>query len=597
MPASRLHNQEAAEHQPELHEHREHHANDGAAADGGGHAHVTSFGDLHPQRKVITMVGVILAMLLAALDQTIVGTALPRIVRELGGADHITWVVTAYMLASTVTVPIYGKLSDLYGRKWFFFSGIVIFLIGSALCGLSHNMVELVAFRGLQGIGGGAIMGNAFAIIADLFVPAERAKWQGVLGGVFGLASVIGPALGGFLTDHASWRWVFYVNLPLGLVALAFIGFLMPKVASAIKDKVIDYWGAGLIAATLVPLLLALSWGGSQYAWDSAMVLGLFGVAAAALAAFIWAEYKAKEPIIPLGLFKNPVFTSSMIVLFLMGAAMFGAIIYIPLFGQLVQGVSATDSGTILTPLMIGLIGASVVAGQIIAKTGKYRFMALAGTALLALSLLWLSRLTVGTSHWGLVEQMVALGISLGLTMPVFNIAVQNAFDRDKMGVVTASTQTFRNIGGTVGTAVLGAVFNNALAKDAAGLASTPYGQAAAAHGASVTNVNTLEQLLSPQGQAYTLGKIAQMPQEMQGASTLAFQDFLVQAKQAFALATDHLFLVAALISCAALVACMFLKEIPLRQAKKQPDDVTEAGDELAVELGQTQPQDEPALS
>ena len=298
----------------------------------------------------------------------------------------------------------------------------------------------------------------------------------------------------------------------------------------------------------------------------------------------------------PLSLFRNSVFTWSMIVLFLMGAAMFGAIIYIPLFGQLVQGVSATDSGTILTPLMIGLIGASVIAGQIIAKTGKYRFIALAGTALLALSLLWLSKLTVDTSHWGLIAEMVALGISLGLTMPVFNIAVQNAFDRDKMGVVTAATQLFRNVGGTVGTAVLGAAFNNALAKEAAGLTNTPYGQAAAAKGVAVTNVNTLEQLLSPQGQAVTRATIAHMPQEMQGAATLAFQDFLVQAKQAFALATDHLFLVAAIISCAALVACLFLKEIPLRQAKK-PDDATEAGDQLAVELGQTQPKDEPALS
>jgi MFS family permease len=417
-----------------------------------------------------------------------------------------------------------------------------------------------------------------------------------VLGGVFGLASVIGPALGGFLTDHGSWRWVFYVNVPLGLVALAFIGFLMPKVASVIKDKVIDYWGAGLIAATLVPLLLALSWGGNQYAWNSGIVLGLFGLAAASLAAFVWAEHKAKEPIIPLELFKNSVFTWSMIILFLMGAAMFGAIIYIPLFGQLVQGVSATDSGTILTPLMIGLIGSSVIAGQIIAKTGKYRLIALLGTAMLALSLLWLSTLTVETSHWWLVAEMVALGISLGLTMPVFNIAVQNAFDRDKMGVVTASTQTFRNIGGTVGTAVLGAVFNDALVKNAAGLAGTPYAQGAAQHGVHVTNVNALEGLLSTQGQAVTLAAIAQMPQEVRGAATLAFQDFILQAKQAFTTATDHLFLVAAVISCVALVACLFLKEIPLRQAKKH-DATTEAGDQLAVELGQSQPKDEPALT
>jgi EmrB/QacA subfamily drug resistance transporter len=544
------------------------------------------------------MIGVILAMLLAALDQTIVGTALPRIVRDLGGADHLTWVVTAYMLASTVTVPIYGKLSDLFGRKWFFFSGIVIFLIGSILCGLSQNMFELVAFRALQGIGGGAIMGNAFAIIGDLFSPAERARWQGVLGGVFGLASVIGPALGGWLTDHASWRWVFYINLPLGLVALGFIGFLMPRVASQIKDKVIDFWGAGLIVTSLVPLLIALSWGGSQYAWNSNIILSLFAFGAASLAAFIFAEHKAKEPIIPLSLFKNSIFTTSAIVTFLTAAAMFGAIVYIPLFGQLVQDVSATDSGTILTPLMVGLISASVVSGQIIARTGKYRFLALCGVALLVVSLLWLSGITASTTTIELVMRMVALGISLGLIMPIFNIVVQNAFDQSKIGVVTAATQTFRNVGGTVGTAVLGAVFNNTLSHNSAALAGTTYGQSLATQHLSTTDPNVLEKMLSPEGQAAILHKIASLPLPGPAitAARSSFIDFISQGKIVFADSISHLFLISAIVACAAMVATLFLKEIPLKRAAK-PKKAVQAGEELAVELGQSEPKDEPALT
>lgn len=561
-------------------------------------APVTSFGDLHPQRKRITMIGVILAMLLAALDQTIVGTALPHIVRELGGANHLTWVVTAYLLASTVTVPIYGKLSDLYGRKWFFFGGIVAFLAGSALCGLSQNMAELIIFRGFQGIGGGAIMGNAFAIIADLFVPAERARWQGVLGGIFGLASVIGPALGGFLTDHASWRWVFYVNLPIGVVALGFIGFLMPKVHSSIKDKIIDYWGAVLIVTTLVPLLLALSWGGSQYAWNSTFILSLFAIAGASVVGFLWAEHKSPEPIIPLSLFKNSIFTTSVIVTFLTAAAMFGAIVYIPLFGQLVQDVSATDSGTILTPLMIGLIGASIISGQIIARTGHYRFTAIFGVALLTVSLVWLSTITAATSSLSLIEKMVVLGLSLGLTMPVFNIAVQNAFEQSKIGVVTAATQLFRSIGGTVGTAILGAVFNNQLASNAQALQNTDFGQQLMKNGQSATDPNVIEGLLSPQGQAKVLGTIAHLPAYAQAAARSTFTDYLTQAKAVFSTSISHLFLVSAIVAAVALIATLFLKEIPLKAAKQSGDEqVKAAGEELAVQLGQSEGKDEPILT
>lgn len=565
-------------------------------------AELTSFGDLHPKRKIITMMGVILAMLLAALDQTIVGTALPRIVRELGGADHLIWVVTAYMLASTVTIPIYGKLSDLYGRKWFLFGGIVIFLVGSVLCGMSQNMPELIIFRIIQGIGGGAIMGNAFAIIADLFAPAERAKWQGVLGGVFGLASVIGPTLGGFITDHYSWRAVFYINIPLGLVALGVIGFLMPKVVSVIKDKVIDFWGAGLLVTTLVPLLLALSFGGREYAWNSPFVIGMFAVGVFSLAGFIFAESRAKQPIIPLDLFKNSIFTTSVTITFITSAAMFGAIVYIPLFAQLVQGVSATQSGTILTPLMFGLIGASVVSGQYIGRTGHYRVMALIGNAGLVVSLLWLSQITAVTTQFELLLHMVALGASLGLTMPVFNIAVQNAFDRSKVGVVTASTQLFRSIGGVVGTAMLGAVFNNTLATNSSPLSQTAFAQSAAATGKDVVDPNLLQQLLAVEVQDKVREGFAALPAAMQSASLDSFADFIAAARGVFAQSVSHLFLVSAIVASVALIITLFLKEIPLAKHDDEPKPkrgrrTIQAGEELAVELGQAEPKDEPLLA
>jgi EmrB/QacA subfamily drug resistance transporter len=557
----------------------------------------TSYNDLTPRRKTITMIGVILAMLLAALDQTIVGTALPRIVTDLGGANHLTWVVTAYMLASTITVPIYGKLSDLYGRKWFFFGGIVIFLLASILCGLSQNMTQLIIFRALQGVGGGAIMGNAFAIIGDLFDVKERAKWQGVLGGVFGLASVIGPALGGWLTDNASWHYVFLINIPLALIALGFIGILMPTVASTIKDKTIDYLGGGLLITTLTPLLLALSWGGREYAWSSAFIVSLISLGVASLVGFIWAERRAKEPIMPLDLFKNPIFTASVIITFLTAAAMFGAIVYIPLFAQLAQGVSATDSGTILTPLMIGLIGGSAVSGQIIARTGRYKPIALTGGALLVIGLFWLNHLQPSTGRIDLIARMMLLGLSLGLTMPVFNIAVQNAFDRTRLGVVTAATQLFRSVGGTVGIALLGVIFTNALADNTARLADMPYAKLAAQQQVNASDPNILQGLLLPEAQDKARATLAALPEQASQTAMQSFDSFITAARTGFTQAVDHVFLISSLLAMAALTATFFLKEIPLREAAKpKPGKVTEAGEELAVELGQANPKDEPAL-
>ncbi len=414
-------------------------------------------------QKLFVMIGVMLAMLLAALDQTIVATAMPRIVHELNGLEHLSWVFTAYLLSSTVVVPIYGKLSDIYGRKYFILGAIVIFLIGSVLSGLSQNMFQLIAFRAIQGLGGGAIFANAFAIIGDLFPPAERGRWQGLFGGVFGLASVIGPTLGGYLTDHASWRWNFFINIPVGILALAVVGFLMPKIVPDIKDRSVDFLGSAILAIGLVSLLLGLVRGGSV----------LFLVAAISTAIFIAVERKVKEPVLPLDLFKNSIFSVSMFIIFFTGVGMFGAILYVPLFAQLVLGVSATNSGTILTPLTLSLVAGSIITGQIISKTGRYKWMAVFGLALATASLYLLSTMTAQTTQMQLLFRMIITGLGIGTTLPIFTLAVQNAFDHSKLGVATASTQLFRSIGGTVGTAVLGGVLNSNLASKSKDLSSS----------------------------------------------------------------------------------------------------------------------------
>ncbi len=350
---------------------------------------MTNILEITKRQKIMVMVGALLAMLLAALDQTIIGTAMPTIVKEMNGLEHFSWVFTAYMLASTVSVPIVGKLSDIYGRKLFFLGGIIVFLLGSVLAGQSHSMEQLIAFRAIQGLGAGTIMTNAFAIIGDLFAPAERGKWQGTFGGVFGLASVIGPTLGGYLTDNISWRWTFYINIPIAIIAMAFIYFVMPTIKSQVKGKrSIDFLGALLLVMGLVPFLLGLVWGGNQFPWMSWQTIGLFLFALVSLISFGFVEQKAKEPIIPMSLFKSKIFSVSVITTFFIAMGMFGAIVYIPLFAQGVMGISATDSGFILTPMMVGLIVSSALSGQIVSRTQKYKILAITGTALVTIAMI-----------------------------------------------------------------------------------------------------------------------------------------------------------------------------------------------------------------
>jgi EmrB/QacA subfamily drug resistance transporter len=414
------------------------------------------------QRVRVIFGALILVFLLASLDQTIVSTALPTIVGELGGLQHLSWVVTAYLLASTVSGPLYGKFGDLYGRKVVLQTAIVIFLAGSALCGLSQNMAELIGFRALQGLGAGGLIVTAIAVIGDVIPPRDRGRYQGIFGGVFGVSTIIGPLLGGFFVDNLSWRWIFYVNLPIGAVAFVVIGAVF-HVRPAPKQHKVDYLGAALLAGGLSAIVLFTSLGGTTWAWDSPEIIALITIGVVALTAFAFVESRVSEPILPLSLFRNRTFAVTSAVGFVVGLALFGAVTYLPLYLQIVKGVSATRSGLQLTPLMLGLLVTSVLSGQLISRWGKYRIFPIVGTAVVAVGMLLLSRLGVGTSLWMVALGMVILGLGLGMVMQVLVLAVQNAVDYAYLGVATSGSTMFRSIGGSIGVSLFGAIFANRL--------------------------------------------------------------------------------------------------------------------------------------
>lgn len=426
-------------------------------------------------QKRITLIALLTVFLLSALDMTILSTAMPRIIEELEGLELYAWVTTAYMLASTVLVPIYGKLGDLYGRKRILIIGVSIFLLGSALCGISgefgdmpligDGMHQLIAFRAVKGIGGAALFTSAIGIVADLYPPMQRAKFMGLFGAIFGLASVIGPALGGFLTDFATvtlfgyeiagWRWVFYANIPLGLVALAMVIKKMPRLNHGSGGK-IDYLGAMLLILTFVPFLLALTWGGSRYDWNSTTILGMFGGSALALAAFIWVESRTDDAIIPLELFRSPIFTITNCASFVISMAFLGVVMFMPLFMQVVIGVNATNSGFSMFPLMGGLMVGSIFSGRMVSRTGQYKPFMIGGCTILIIGVILLTQIDTETTAFGLSWRMAIVGLGLGPSQSLINIIIQNAFPPSKIGVATSSTQFFRQIGNTVGIAVFG---------------------------------------------------------------------------------------------------------------------------------------------
>jgi EmrB/QacA subfamily drug resistance transporter len=508
-----------------------------------------------------TLVGVLLAMFLSSLDQTVVGTAMPRIITDLGGFSQYVWVTTAYIITSAATIPIVGKLTDMYGRKPFYLAGLTIFISASLACGLSNNMTQIIVFRGVQGIGAGILMANAFTVIGDLFSPAERGKYQGYVSGVFGLSSVIGPTIGGFLTDSISWHWVFFVNIPLGLFIIAiFLKYFPDLKPDNLKHKV-DYPGVLSLILTVVPLLLALSLGGVEYPWGSVQIIGSFCFSVLMFVLFIWIEMRAAEPILPLSLFKNSIVAISSIVVFLTGIGMFGGIILIPLFFQGILGTSATNSGNLLIPMMLGMITGSFICGQLLSRAGgHYRILGIIGIAIMTAGVFLLSRAGIDSTYASVVVSTIVTGFGLGITMPLYTIAVQNAVPYSMLGTASASVPFFRSIGGAVGLAILGSVMNNRFASEFT--SQIPNTIKALVPAEKLDNlVHNPQALISPEAQTQLKAAISQL-----GAQGSAIYDQLLHGlRQALAYAITEAFLIGFFITLAALIVTFFLKEIPLR--------------------------------
>jgi len=530
---------------------------------------------LSRRRIGFVIAAVMLGMLLSALDQTVVGTAMPRIIASLNGLQHYAWVATGYLLASTASMPIWGKLSDAYGRKRFYIIGMALFVIGSVLCGQSHSMTELILFRAFQGLGAGAMMPIAQAIIGDIFPPAQRARWTGVLMSVWGVATIIGPLIGGWITDSSlGWRWTFYVNVPVGILALTFAAYALPAHVSLRKHR-IDYIGSTVLVAAAVPLLLGLSWGGNTYAWTSPEIIGMFAFSLVMWLVFFFREMRAAEPVINPRLFQNRIFTVSAIASALTSAAMFGAIMFLPLFVQGVLGKSATNSGIILMPLMMGAIVTSIGAGQILAKTGRYKVIVIIGSILSAVGAYLLSRMGIATTGMTLVRNMVIMGLGLGVAMSAYTVIVQNQYPSHRLGEVTAGLQFFRSIGSTIGLAVFGTILNNQFA---ASMKTNLPAQLQTFKGSAA--LDNPQVLLSPAAS----DKIHALFSKFGAQGEQLFHAFMNAVRVSLDTAISDLFLLAAGVGVIGFIVVLFLREEPLRQTHHIDPESGEEDSELEYE-------------
>ena len=493
-------------------------------------------GPAEHRRILVILSALMLGMFLAALDQTIVATALPTIAGDLHGLNHLSWVVTAYLLTSTISTPLWGKLGDLYGRKKLFQAAIIIFLVGSALSGLSRDMAELIGFRALQGVGAGGLMVGAQAIIGDIVSPRQRGRYMGYFGAVFGLSSVIGPLAGGFITQHLSWRWVFYINLPIGIAALAIIAVVLHLPRKRTRHA-IDFLGTALLGGAVTVIILLTTWGGTTYAWGSAPIFSLAAAAVILVALFCWAETRAAEPIIPLKLFRISVFSVSNSVGFIVGFVMFGSIIYIPLYLQTVHAATPTSSGLQLLPLVGGMLITFTISGRLVTKWGRYKIFPVLGTGVMSIGLYLLSLLTPSTPLAVSSVYMFVLGAGIGCVMQVLVVAVQNAVPRSQLGTATSSSAFFRSIGGSFGVAVFGAVFNNRLAANLPRY--LPPAALRAVHGSNVS--------ASP-------AQLDALPPAIHHGYVLAFSESL-----------HAVFLIGAPIALVAFTLTWFLQDLPLR--------------------------------
>jgi EmrB/QacA subfamily drug resistance transporter len=514
------------------------------------------------KQKMTVMIALFVAMFFAAINQTIVSSAMPRIIAELGGMEHYSWVITVFMLTSTIATILIGKLSDIYGRKPFLLFGIVIFMAGTFLTGLSNDIYQMITFRGIQGVGAGILMSTTITAVGDLFAPRERAKWTGLMMSIFGLSSVLGPTLGGFMVDHLEWKWIFWAFLPLGVVAFVMILFMFPKAVRATSES-IDYWGSLVLSLSIVSLLLGFSWAGTKHPWGSPEILGLFAATVVGIIVFIFVERKAKSPVLPLSLFKNGIVNISNGVGFLMNAGMLGAMIYLPFFVQGVEGLSPTQSGFVNIPMSISMIILSTFAGRLISKSGKYKIYAIIGIILMIVSMVMLANMhSVGFA----VASMAVFGIGLGLSMPVFTLTVQNAVPSTQLGVVTASSTLFRNLGGTIGIAILGSVMNSSMTSNLKKVMASDAGV-----DFSHLDKSTADQfkaMLNPQI-LLDQPKLKELQMTLPEETLVTFTNMIDMLREVLADTLSNVFYIGAGLLVVALILTFFLKEIPLRTSEK----------------------------